>query len=330
MRRRRQGGYVLVIVLAAVALLAVLASRLDARVGQFRESQGAWWRWAEARASLLAARDEVLLAMLTRPLTPMGFGAAPAVLRVDGRAYRLASGVLASVQDLRGLISVATPDPGVLRNYLVQHEVPDAAVEPLLDKLADYADNDTLRRLNGAEKDDYAALGLPPPRDDWPVSPYELRRIAGWGELPALWRRAGDAFTASRENEVNPNTAPREVLLALPGALPQGVDALMARREAVHFDSVAAVAAISGIRLAPAHESFFPGRFYRIRVWLEHDGPGALEYTVMLAPGAPRLPWQTLEVRVVDRPSLPAHLSPDALARFPLALDAREAAPPGP
>lgn len=317
--KRMQGGYVLVTVLALLVLMTVVASRLDERVGLFRESQGDWARWAEARVALLEAREEALLVMCTRLLTPLGFGVGIETLRVDGRPYRLPSGVRVSMQDMRGLISIATPDPAVLRNFMVRHGVTDAEVEPLIDKLADYGDLDDLKRLNGAEKEGYRALGLPAPRNDWPISPYELRQVAGWHERPSLWRRAGDFFTASRESEINPNTAPREVLLALPGATEVGVAALLARREALAFESVAEVAAVSGIRLAPDHMNFHPGLFFRLRVWHERDGPGALEYTVMFTPAAPRLPWQILEARIVDRPVFPADAT---IALFPLVSSA--------
>lgn len=315
--RHGQRGYVLITVLASLVLITVVAARLDERVGLFRESQRAWDGWARSQGLLAAARDELLLAIGTRQLSQQGFGAGPGALRVDGRAYRLPSGVRVSVQDTRGLISVATPDPLVLRNFLLQRGVADGEVEPLLDKLADYSDTDDLRRLNGAEATDYRELGMAPPRNDWPISPYEVRLIPGWAERPQLWLRAGDFLTASREPWINPNSAPGPVLAALPGATPEGVAALLARRELQLFVSAAEVAALTGIRLPDEPVAFFPGRFYRLRLWLE-DGPGAMEYHIILTPAASRLPWQILETRLVDRP---AQSIPDAeIAPFPLAL----------
>lgn len=312
-------GYALLTVLGLLVLLSVVAARLDARVDGFRSQQGAWQRWSQGQLLLHEARDQVLFAMGTRQISEYGFGAGPQALRVDGRVYRLPSGVLVSVQDARGLISVAALNPQLLHNFLVQQGVADAAAAPLIDKLADYGDLDDLRRINGAEKQDYRALGLAPPRNDWPLSPYELRLVAGWAALPRIWQHAGDFFSARRDAEINPNTAPREVLMALPGATPAGVQALLTQRNVLTLQSSEQVAALSGIVLGTEQEVFYPGLFYRLRLWLPDDGPGALEYNLMFTPSAPRLPWQILESRIVDRPVLPPGQSVDALTPFPLA-----------
>lgn len=300
-RAARQRGYVLVTVLVAMVLLALVAARLDDRVGAFRDTAGRWARWQQAQVDLAAARDELLFMITTRPLTPLGFAGAP-LLRVDGRSYRLASGVRVSVQDVRGLISIVSYDAGVLSRFLVAHGVPERDAAGLIDKLADYNDLDDLHRLNGAERDDYAAAGLPPPRNDWPISPYELSLVLGWRDHPALWQRASDFFTAVRDPWLNPNTAPADVLAALPGATPEAVKRLLQLREqGFHVASAAALLGVAGIRLPDDPVAFYPGVFYRLRLWRPEDAR-AVEYTVMLTPDSPTLPWLILETRQVRRP----------------------------
>lgn len=300
-RRFPQQGYVLVTVMVAMVLLALVATRLDERVANFRDASAQWGRWVQAHADLAGGRDELLFLLATRPLTPLGFAGVP-LLRVDGRPYRLPSGVWASVQDLRGLISIVSYDPGVMTRFLIAQGVPASDAAPLLDKLADYNDLDNLHRLNGAEADEYAAAGLPPPRNDWPLSPYELSLMLGWRDYPALWEHAGDHFTAVRDGWLNPNTATPEVLAALPGATPQAIRALLGLREqGFHVDSSAALLGLTGIRLPDDPVAFYPGLFYRLRLWRPSD-VRAVEYTVMLAPDAPQLPWLILEARQVLRP----------------------------
>lgn len=292
----------LVTVLLAMVLLALVAARLDERLALFRDATGQWDRWVQAQADLAGARDELLFAITTRPLTPLGFAGTP-LLRVDGRSVRLGSGVRASVQDMRGLVSVVAFDPALMRRLLIAHGVADRDVEPLLDKLADYADLDDLRRLNGGEAPDYAQAGLPPPRDDWPLSPYELRMVLGWHTHPALWERASDLFTAVREGVLNPNTAPPAVLAALPGATPETVQALMALREqGLHVASSEMLLALTGIAVPDNPVAFYPGLFYRLRLWRPGDAR-AVEYTVMLAPDSMSLPWLVLETRQIPRPT---------------------------
>lgn len=299
-RSRPQEGYVLVTVLVAMVLLALIATRLDERVGGFRDTTTQWGTWVQAQADLAGARDELLFLLATRPLTPLGFAGTP-LLRVDGRPYRLHSGVRVSVQDLRGLISIVSYDPGVLTRFLVAQGVADRDAAALLDKLADYDDLDDLHRLNGAEASDYAAAGLPPPRNDWPISPYELGLMLGWRDYPNLWERASDYFSAVRAGWLNPNTAPPAVLAALPGATPQAIHALLDLREqGFHVDSAAALLSLTGIRQPDDPVAFFPGVFYRLRLWRPQDAR-ALEYTVMLAPDARVVPWLVLETRQVRR-----------------------------
>lgn len=317
-RPRSARGYVLVTVLAAMALLALLAARLDARVQAARDANDRWGQWQQTEQLLTSARERVLFAIATRPLGTLGFGAGATVLRVDGRPYVLADGVRVSVLDLRGLISVAHSEAPVMREFLRGQGVADRDLDGLLDKLADYSDLDPLRRLNGAEAAEYAAAGLPPPRDDWPLSPHEVRGVLGWHERPALVNAAIENMTAVRDGWINPNTAPPAVLRALPGASDEGVTALLALREQRHIASALELQAASGIVVPDDPVSFYPGAFYRVRLW-RPGSPGAVEYTVMLSPAAPTRPWLILELRQIA-PSTPTHAEPEATP-FPMDAD---------
>jgi type II secretory pathway component PulK len=317
--RRPQQGFVLITVLVALVLLAVVAERLNARVNAYRERQGTWQQIAADESAIAAARDEVLFAMLTNQLSQAGFGRGRTVLRVDGRPYRLPSGIVVSVQDARGLISVAEPDPEMMKQFLRNRGVAEEDVSPLIDKLEDYKDTDDLHRLNGAEAEEYRRAGLPPPRNDWPISPFELRLVAGWAERPALWLRASDVFTLVRDGYLNPNTAGPEVLAALPGATPEGIRKLLEYRENRLVLGPGDTLTVGGMRVVDEPVAFHPGRFYRLRIW-RADALQAVELTVMLTPGAPELPWLVMETRLVERPE-----SGDAgkgIAPFPLPLPA--------
>lgn len=319
--RRRHGGrgYVLVTVLAAMALLALLAARIDTRVQAARDANDRWGQWQQTEQALASARERVLFTLATRQLAPLGFGAGPALLRVDGRRYALAEGVHVSVLDLRALISVAYPQAPVMREFLRSQQVAERDIDGLIDKLADYSDLDHLRRLNGGEAAEYAAARLPPPRNDWPLSPHELRAVLGWHDRPALTAAAIDSMTAIRDGWINPNTAPPAVLRALPGASEQGVAALLALREQRQITSAAELQAVSGIVVPDDPVSFYPGVFYRVRLW-KPGAPGGVEYTVMLTPAAPVRPWLILELRQFV-PSTPTHAEPE-VTPFPMDADA--------
>lgn len=83
-------------------------------------------------------------------------------------------------------------------------------------RIADWRDPDTARRARGAERSDYLAMAARTLPADGPVrSIAELDDVAG---LPAQsWTCVRPLLQVDGAGRVNPNTAPVEVLAALPG-----------------------------------------------------------------------------------------------------------------
>jgi len=100
----------------------------------------------------------------------------------------------------------------------------------MLDVIADWRDADDLRRPNGAEEPEYRAAGLKYRPSNAPFDTIgELQRVLGM--TPALFARIADTLTVySRQPGINPATASRDVLLALPNVTPEMVDAFLAQR----------------------------------------------------------------------------------------------------
>jgi general secretion pathway protein K len=308
---KRERGYVLVTVLAFIVLALLIAAELDARVTARRAQTAVWQDWGEARGAMLGARDRLLNLMLVRQISPWGFGLGPGALRADGRVYRTPEGLRVSVQDERGLISVNTPDEGILRAFLVTQGVAADEVDGWVDTLADYTDPDSLHRLNGAEAEEYRAVGRPPPANDWMMSAFELGKVLKWDRARAFLARPSDFFTANREPWINIDTAPPEVLRALPGFSDGTVAAIMARRQSGPIETRTELAALSAFVMRE-DEPFWlwPGLMYRVRVWCP-DRFAALEYHVMMTPGGQRTPYRIIEARAVPRPA--AEVQPAAL-----------------
>ncbi|HEX4871918.1 MAG TPA: type II secretion system protein GspK [Nevskiaceae bacterium] len=301
-------GYVLLSCLLGLVLLTLIASRIDLRAGEGRASLQRWVDWTEAEGELADAREQLLFHLVTQPLTPLGFGEGPARLRIDGRAYAYGR-VRLSLQDERGLISLVQPDLPVLRRWLLQQGIADEQIEPLIDQLADYQDRDSLHRLQGAEAEAYAEAGLPPPRNDWPLAADELRNIPAWRAQPRLVEDPDRWFSVVRDGWLNPNTAPAAILLAMPGASPEGVRRLLDWREQQPLASAAQVLQLSGIVVDNDPPGFYPGLFYRLRLW-HQEVPLAMEYHLMLTPGSPDTPWKILRLRRIPRSFLDASDAP--------------------
>jgi general secretion pathway protein K len=107
---------------------------------------------------------------------------------------------------------------------------PDAA-QKLVDAIADWRDPDDLRRPNGAEEAEYRAAGRSyrPPNASFETVG-ELQRVLGM--TPELFARVNGALTVySNRPGINPATASRDVLLALPGVTAEVVDTFLAQRQ---------------------------------------------------------------------------------------------------
>lgn len=96
--------------------------------------------------------------------------------------------------------------------------------------IADWRDADNVRRVGGAERDDYLAAGarmLP--------ANAEVQRVSELDDLlnlPRAWSCVRPLLTVHGAGLVNPNTAPSEVLQALPGLTANAAQAIVAARHA--------------------------------------------------------------------------------------------------
>jgi general secretion pathway protein K len=101
-----------------------------------------------------------------------------------------------------------------------------------LEAIVDWRDADDLRHPNGAEASDYQAAGSKYLPTNAPFeSVGELQRVLGM--TPALTARLVPSLTVySRQGGVNLATAARDVLLSMPSATAEQVDAFIAARDA--------------------------------------------------------------------------------------------------
>lgn len=222
----RQAGIALVLVLWILSLLAIIASsfvfstRTDTQltanlVGQAR---------AEALAD--AGVQRALYALLKPSVDPARW-------QGDGRTHLWmyeGETITITIRSESAKIDINTAHPDLLKGLLRNAGVDGQAQEMLLDAIQDWRDADDLRRLHGAEKDDYAAAGKPyvPANSNFQTIE-ELRQVLGMTD--AVFRNiAGHITVYSGQTGINSSIAAREVLLAIPGVDPGTVDAYIASR----------------------------------------------------------------------------------------------------
>jgi general secretion pathway protein K len=129
-------------------------------------------------------------------------------------------------EDLSGKVNVNRADPTVLANLARLSGLDHSRAEQVTDCILDWVDADDLHRPRGAEKDEYERHRLTLPRNA-PVQQLEelllvkgvTREILyGGGRYKGL----AQFLTTEGSGKINVNTAPPEVLLAVPG-MDQGI-----------------------------------------------------------------------------------------------------------
>jgi general secretion pathway protein K len=223
---RRQRGIALILALWLTVMLTVIASGFAFSM----------------RSEALAARNMISLAQaraaadgaVERTVFELSRTATPETWKRDGTPHTWKDGnvtLTASATDEAAKIDLNTANEVLLRSLFTNIGVadPDLAAH-IADAILDWRDADDLTRPNGAEEADYRAAGLKYKPANAPFETVtELARVMG--VTPAIYARVADTLTVhSRQAGINPLTASRNVLLALPNATPEVVDAYLAQR----------------------------------------------------------------------------------------------------
>ena len=303
---RRQTGYVLVATLWLLAVITIAAAYFAEQVGQaVRQAQ----RSQDISGALVAmesARAEILFRLGTTALTINGLGMDPAHrLALDGRPYIDDARASVALQDARGLLNINFPNEAMLTRLLSAHGVNAEHHSRLIDTLRDYTDIDDLHRLNGAEKDEYLRLGLPPPPNDLLIVTEQLPHIIGWRDHPQLWQDRAfiELLSTSRVEMFNLNTAPEQVLAALPGATPELASQIVKIRQQQPLRSFRDILALTDQLGAQQADwiTYYPGQ--GIRVTIAHaDVPWLYKFELKLTPNSETAPWRVDSYMRLPRP----------------------------
>ena len=252
---RRQHGFALIIALWAGVLLSVIAAHFV--LGARAESRLAGNVVEGARAEALAD------AGVRRGILALLAGDGDARWIADGRLYELPIGdgsvrIRLNSESARVDLNAA-PEALIygLLDSLARHGVLEGRAEAarIADAILDWRDADTESRPGGAEDRDYKASGYTyGARDGAFQSVAELGQVLG--VTPELKARLTPWFTVyARTPHVDPDTAPREVLLGIPGLDEGAVDRFVEARQAIR-------AARPSARVRPPTELLSAGAGY--------------------------------------------------------------------
>ncbi len=327
---RRSGGFVLLLVLAALVVLSLLAATIAANVERAVADQARANADFQARLDTESTRATLLYLASSRrqtfggqtiddvvvrsdgsvaawqpgrevpSYTPLGNE-----LRLDGSAYRGLGSALFAVQDERGKISINFSDRRMLDRWLEGRDVQAQQRQALFATLLDYQDPDDFKRLGGAEAADYAEAGLPPPPNRTLLTPIELRRVMGWEPVLA---GISDAelvarFTVSRSALVNINSADADVLAAMPGWNSDIARRIVqARASAALPDTVTLRRLVAVMPADPDSVILYPGDTFTLTTWSTLGGAALHEQWQLTPMEEGGRPWRTLYRLWMPRP----------------------------
>ena len=161
-----------------------------------------------------------------------------------------------SIQDELGKIDLNQAEESALVNLLRSAGLDAEASTGLADKIIDWRTATSLKQLNGAKEAEYRASGSAfQPRNGPFQSVDELLLVMDM--TPDIFRRIEPALTVySARQFIDPQVAPREALLSLPGMTTDTIAATLAARQAQ---------AVSVERLAGNNGALLGGRAFTIR-----------------------------------------------------------------
>ncbi len=242
-KKRRQHGIALVLVLWMTTLLTVIAAsfvfsmRTDTLLAQNLVASG--------RAQALAdAGIQRALYEIFKPGVDLqgwkGDGQAHQSAvdlqrwKGDGQTHQWEFGgakVNVVLQDVSGKIDLNFAPDALLKGLLKNAGLDDERSSALLDAILDWRDPDDLRRINGAEASDYEAAGLKYKPANAPFETVdELQRVLGM--TPQLYLKLADVLTVdSRQAGFNSAIASKKILMAVPGVDEAMVDTYIAQRQ---------------------------------------------------------------------------------------------------
>jgi hypothetical protein len=266
----------------------------------------------EAHATLLAATHPLGAASILAANRP----AAPPLLALDGRAYQAAPGVTLAAQDEAGLINLDNlPQPAVAR-LIAALGVKPGFQGAMIDRFDDYLDPSDLKRPQGADTDDYAEAGLPPPAKGPLVRRGQVLGVMSWPDAVAApaWRAFADNVTADPSSiDFNANTATPATLEVMLGFSRAQAAVAVAQRAQSPFATLEDVGRAGGVTLHGDAERVYTMPNGRFALKVEDAGAGlAYRARLLLSPDDPVRPFWVVEastapLTAAEKASLPTN-----------------------
>jgi general secretion pathway protein K len=213
-RVKPEAGFVIVIVIAAIGVLA-MATAVFAKVtrGQVRASTIAV-ETARARALAAAGVNLAVLKLLQFRSNP---GGKQRDFAIAGQAFgcRLGNDLLVTAaHDEGGKIDLNFASDRLLHALFMGLDLEPGRADALVDAILDFRDTDNIKRPKGAEEAEYRATGRPGPKNSPFAAIEEVNQVLGF-DAELLARLAPFITAHSGKDGIDPVVAPRQLIEAL-------------------------------------------------------------------------------------------------------------------
>jgi hypothetical protein len=335
--RAREGGFALVLTLVIIVALSIMTEMMTRWVSGALDQAFANREEVDAERQIAEAAAVSLYILGTRPFSFRGIESlsiAPSPtlhepqmitrfdpnanhIRLDDYPYRLGDAVV-RFQDVRGLINLNLASFGDLFNVLGIFGISADDRGPLIAKLQDYIDADSLTRLNGAEAPEYADAGREPPANAPLRTPWEVRRILHWDKADGIAREDSEwplLTTTASVDGFNVNTAPRALLSVMPGITEGGVDNVERWRHEQPIVTGSQFGQLAGLSIPQGPSRFLGLPANSILITLSSPRrPLERHLAVRLTPGMSDRPWAIdYDVEMPPARRSASEAKPDAL-----------------
>lgn len=312
-------GFILALTLWIIAFFGLGVAAINVWVSQAIDNARILKERTDGSLALANAKNEIVYAMGTRPMTNRGLEvgsdikrpdasdmlsvmsadyASSAFVAFDGSPYVLQSNpdYAVQLQDGRGLVNLNFATPDLLHRLLELYGAPETLRNQLPDTLADWIDDDDLTRLSGAERSDYQRRNRLTPANAPLMTPQEVQNVLGWDEVPKLWDddMRSPIFTTCTVSGFNPNTAPKVALMTyIPGLTDQMATQVIEHRRQSQFRHARDFMDIAN--LSVPNEAFFfsvtPGNCALVD-FTRRGSNEHVRFALSLIPLSQNQPWQ--------------------------------------
>ncbi len=151
----------------------------------------------------------------------VGLPAGPVEVEVRGARYRV------TVRDAGGLLNINAAEERRLRIYFEEIGASSSVATAIAHQIIDWRDTDSFTHERGAEQEDYNRRGVRV-RNDSIVSLEELRFLPAMTE--EIFERTRGGLCVSGDGRIHAGSAPREVLMTVPGITAGSVERILKAR----------------------------------------------------------------------------------------------------